>query len=119
MPYWKSDISYWGTLESTKVYTGWPTFQYPGISKHNSLIEVLWTKLTTESLEYQFEAFAQVPGVEFPDDSGAGQAGVYWFPTLSKLFYFLSCHKTTIVSTHLAPIDPLNMTESSTANINP
>lgn len=27
------------------------------------------------------EAFKDIPGVEFPPDSGAGRAGVYWFPT--------------------------------------
>ena len=27
------------------------------------------------------EAFRDIPGVEFPPDSGAGRAGVYWFPT--------------------------------------
>lgn len=29
----------------------------------------------------QIEAFRGMPNVEFPRDSGAGQAGVYWFPT--------------------------------------
>ncbi|XXH05809.1 hypothetical protein Hte_012247 [Hypoxylon texense] len=29
----------------------------------------------------QIEAFQDIPGVEFPVDSGAGKAGVYWFPT--------------------------------------
>ncbi|KAK6956460.1 hypothetical protein Daesc_001738 [Daldinia eschscholtzii] len=29
----------------------------------------------------QMEAFRDIPGVEFPPDSGAGRAGVYWFPT--------------------------------------
>ena len=57
----KYDTSYWGN--SSGVYTGWPTFQYPGTT-------------------IQFEAFKEIPGAEFPPDSGSGQAGVYWFPTL-------------------------------------
>ncbi|KAI1803675.1 putative GMC oxidoreductase [Daldinia bambusicola] len=54
------DPSFWGN--SSNVYVGWPFFQWPG--------------LTT-----QIEAFRDIPGVEFPPDSGAGRAGVYWFPT--------------------------------------
>ncbi|KAI1392214.1 putative GMC oxidoreductase [Hypoxylon trugodes] len=54
------DSSYWGN--SSGVYAGWPFFQWPG--------------LTT-----QIEAFRDIPGVEFPPDSGAGKAGFYWFPT--------------------------------------
>ncbi|KAF3061338.1 Versicolorin B synthase [Daldinia childiae] len=54
------DTSFWGN--SSNVYVGWPFFQWPG--------------LTT-----QIEAFRDIPGVEFPPDSGAGKAGVYWFPT--------------------------------------
>ncbi|KAI0112860.1 putative GMC oxidoreductase [Daldinia grandis] len=54
------DTSFWGN--SSNVYVGWPSFQWPG--------------LTT-----QIEAFRDIPGVEFPPDSGAGRAGVYWFPT--------------------------------------
>lgn len=57
----KYDTSFWGN--SSGVYTGWPSFQYPGTTM-------------------QFEAFKEIPGVEFPPDSGSGQAGVYWFPTL-------------------------------------
>ncbi|KAI5867721.1 putative GMC oxidoreductase [Durotheca rogersii] len=54
------DTSFWGNTSG--VYAGWPSFQWPG--------------LTT-----QIEAFQDIPGVEFPPDSGAGRAGVYWFPT--------------------------------------
>ncbi|KAI0172392.1 putative GMC oxidoreductase [Hypoxylon sp. FL1284] len=54
------DTSFWGN--SSGVYVGWPSFQWPG--------------LTT-----QIEAFQDIPGAEFPPDSGAGKAGVYWFPT--------------------------------------
>lgn len=28
------------------------------------------------------EAFKELDGIEFPPDSGAGKAGVFWFPTL-------------------------------------
>ncbi|KAI5917646.1 hypothetical protein F4810DRAFT_641317 [Camillea tinctor] len=55
------DTSFWGN--SSTVYTGWPSFQWPGLAE-------------------QIEAFQDIPGVEFPPDSGAGRAGVYWFPTL-------------------------------------
>ncbi|KAI1278985.1 hypothetical protein F5Y07DRAFT_387844 [Xylaria sp. FL0933] len=54
------DDSYWGN--SSSVHTSWPRFQWPGI-------------------ETQFEAFRDIPGAEFPPDSGSGKAGVYWFPT--------------------------------------
>ncbi|OTA76984.1 putative GMC oxidoreductase [Hypoxylon sp. CO27-5] len=54
------DTSYWGN--SSGVYAGWPSFQWPGIVS-------------------QIEAFRDIPGVDFPPDSGAGRAGVYWFPT--------------------------------------
>ncbi|RWA05340.1 hypothetical protein EKO27_g9765 [Xylaria grammica] len=54
------DTSYWGN--SSSVHTSWPRFQWP-------------------ALEAQAEAFKDIPGVEFPPDSGSGKAGVYWFPT--------------------------------------
>lgn len=53
------DTSYWG--DTSGVYTSWPSYQYPG------------TKV-------QVDSFKQMPGVEFPPDSGAGRPGVYWFP---------------------------------------
>lgn len=53
------DTSYWSNTSG--VYTGWPSYQYPG------------TKV-------QMDAFRQMPGVEFPPDSGSGRPGVYWFP---------------------------------------
>ncbi|KAI1298068.1 hypothetical protein F5Y03DRAFT_386770 [Xylaria venustula] len=54
------DTSYWGN--SSSVHASWPRFQWP-------------------ALETQFDAFGDIPGVEFPPDSGSGKAGVYWFPT--------------------------------------
>ncbi|WQF83633.1 Putative glucose-methanol-choline oxidoreductase, FAD/NAD(P)-binding domain superfamily [Colletotrichum destructivum] len=57
----KYDASYWG--DSSEIYAGWPRFYYPGV-----------TPLV--------EAFKEIEGVEFPPDSGAGQPGVFWFPTL-------------------------------------
>ncbi|KAI0487273.1 GMC oxidoreductase [Xylaria cf. heliscus] len=54
------DNSYWGN--SSSVHASWPHFQWPAI-------------------QAQFEAFRDIPGVEFPPDSGSGKAGVYWFPT--------------------------------------
>ncbi|KAK8052414.1 hypothetical protein PG993_003799 [Apiospora rasikravindrae] len=55
------DASYWGS--ESGVHAAWPTFQYPGI---DPLVA----------------AFDEMPGVERVVDSGAGGAGVYWFPTL-------------------------------------
>ena len=54
------DASYWGNTSG--VYAGWPSFQYPGTAA-------------------QVNAFREIPGVEFPEDSGAGKPGVYWYPT--------------------------------------
>ncbi|KAJ9143481.1 Oxygen-dependent choline dehydrogenase [Pleurostoma richardsiae] len=54
------DMSFWGNTSG--VYAGWPSYQFPG------------TKL-------QLDAFREIPGVEYPPDSGAGMTGVYWFPT--------------------------------------
>ncbi|KAK8066654.1 GMC oxidoreductase [Apiospora hydei] len=54
------DASYWGN--TSRVYAGWPTYQYPGLVP-------------------QVEAFRDIPGVEFPPDSGSGRAGVYWQPS--------------------------------------
>lgn len=61
------DTSFWGTAENntdgtTPVYAGWPSFQYPGTTA-------------------QMEAFRGIDGVPFVKDSGAGEAGVYWYPT--------------------------------------
>ncbi|KAH9905380.1 putative GMC oxidoreductase [Xylariomycetidae sp. FL2044] len=55
------DTSFWGS-DSNAVNVGWPYFQWPG------LVE-------------QIKAFEDLPGVDFPPDSGSGHAGVYWFPT--------------------------------------
>ncbi|CAK7207805.1 hypothetical protein SEUCBS139899_010619 [Sporothrix eucalyptigena] len=54
------NTSFWGNTSG--VYTGWPSFQFPGTT-------------------IQFDAFRSMPGVEFPVDSGAGEPGVYWFPS--------------------------------------
>lgn len=53
------DTSFWGNTSG--VYASWPSYQYPGTIK-------------------QVEAWKEVPGVEFPPDSGAGETGVYWYP---------------------------------------
>lgn len=54
------DASYWGN--EGEVYAGWPSYQYSG------------TKAMVD-------AFRELPGVEFPPDSGAGETGVFWYPT--------------------------------------
>lgn len=53
------DTSFWGN--SSGVYTSFPSYQYPGTIK-------------------QVEAWKEMPGVEFPSDSGAGETGVFWYP---------------------------------------
>lgn len=54
------DTSFWGNTSG--VYAGWPSFQYPGTTFH-------------------LEAFRGLPGVPFAEDSGSGKPGVYWYPT--------------------------------------
>ncbi|KAL2182229.1 alcohol oxidase [Thermothelomyces heterothallicus CBS 203.75] len=54
------DTSFWGNTSG--VYAGWPSFQYPGTAA-------------------QMEAFEGIPGVAFARDSGSGRPGVYWYPT--------------------------------------
>jgi choline dehydrogenase-like flavoprotein len=54
------DTSFWGNTSG--VYAGWPSFQYPGTSA-------------------QVDAFRGMPGVQFVNDSGSGKPGVYWYPT--------------------------------------
>jgi choline dehydrogenase-like flavoprotein len=54
------DTSFWGNTSG--VYAGWPSFQYPGTTFH-------------------MEAFRGLPGVPFAPDSGSGKPGVYWYPT--------------------------------------
>jgi choline dehydrogenase len=56
----KYDESYWG--DSAEVHASFPTFQYP-------------------FLKTELEAHAEIEGVEFPSDSGAGEPGVFWYPT--------------------------------------
>jgi len=54
------DPSFWGNTSG--VYAGWPSFQYAA------------TKV-------QVDAYREIPGVEFPPDSGSGLPGVFWYPT--------------------------------------
>ncbi|KAK8040008.1 hypothetical protein PG993_008419 [Apiospora rasikravindrae] len=55
-----TDTSYWGAHSPIQV--SFPSFQYPG-------------------LDPLVSAFQELPGVEMVADSGAGGAGVYWYPT--------------------------------------
>lgn len=54
------DTKFWGN--ESGVYAGWPSYQYADTA-------VL------------YNAYKEVPGVEFPVDSGVGEPGVYWYPT--------------------------------------
>lgn len=56
----KFDAKWWGG--EGEVVVGWPSYQFP-------VTGVL------------MEAWRGMKGVVFPEDSGAGEAGVYWFPT--------------------------------------
>jgi choline dehydrogenase len=56
----KYDPSYWGG--ASDIFAGWPKFYWPGVTP-------------------LLEAFREIEGVDFPPDSGAGQPGVYWFPS--------------------------------------
>ncbi|GKU10128.1 choline dehydrogenase [Fusarium langsethiae] len=56
-----TSTKYWG--EDSAIQASFPSYQYPG-------------------LEHMSRAFYELPGVEAAEDSGAGGAGVYWFPTL-------------------------------------
>lgn len=63
-----------------------------------------------------------MPGVEYAADSGAGRAGVYWFPTLSKSSFSLDCcplpmliiRSLTFAST--TPVDPVKHERSFALN---
>ncbi|KAF4335284.1 GMC oxidoreductase [Fusarium beomiforme] len=52
---------YWG--KDSPVQASFPTYQFPGLAQMS-------------------KAFYELPGIEAAKDSGAGGAGVYWFPTL-------------------------------------
>lgn len=56
----KFDAKWWGG--EGEVVVGWPSYQFP-------VTGVL------------MEAWKGMKGVVFPGDSGAGEAGVYWYPT--------------------------------------
>ncbi|OLN85258.1 Pyranose dehydrogenase 1-like protein 3 [Colletotrichum chlorophyti] len=58
--YIKYDESFWG--ESADVHASFPTFAWP-------------------MLETEMAAFGEIEGVEYPADSGAGEPGVFWYPT--------------------------------------
>ncbi|KAL1841006.1 hypothetical protein VTK73DRAFT_3617 [Phialemonium thermophilum] len=56
------DARFWGADGTSGVFAGWPSFQYADTALF-------------------YNAYAQIPGAQFPIDSGAGQAGVFWYPT--------------------------------------
>ncbi|KAK3372256.1 GMC oxidoreductase-like protein [Podospora didyma] len=55
----KYDARYWGT--TSNIHASFPTYQYP-------------------FLKEEMAAFKEIPGVEFPPDSGAGRPGAFWWP---------------------------------------
>ncbi|KAK7978435.1 hypothetical protein PG988_005925 [Apiospora saccharicola] len=55
-----TDTSYWG--EHSPIQASFPSYQYPG-------------------LDPLMAALQEMPGVELVADSGAGTAGIYWYPT--------------------------------------
>ncbi|KXH51004.1 glucose oxidase [Colletotrichum nymphaeae SA-01] len=56
----KYDASFWGN--SSGIHASFPTFHWP-------------------MLKTEVEAFKEIQGVDFPADSGAGDPGVFWYPT--------------------------------------
>ncbi|SCO03416.1 related to alcohol oxidase [Fusarium fujikuroi] len=58
---------YWG--KDSAIQASFPNYEYPG-------------------LEHMSKAFYELPGIEPVEDSGAGGAGVYWFPTLMDHFRY-------------------------------
>ncbi|KAK7446786.1 glucose oxidase [Colletotrichum acutatum] len=56
----KYDASFWGN--SSGIHASFPTFHWP-------------------MLKTEVEAFKEIKGVDFPADSGAGDPGVFWYPT--------------------------------------
>ncbi|KAB5539476.1 GMC oxidoreductase-like protein [Coniochaeta sp. 2T2.1] len=56
----KYDASYWGT--SSDIHASFPTFAFP-------------------FLKTEIAAFGEIPGVQYPPDSGAGLPGAFWYPT--------------------------------------
>ncbi|KAK4151697.1 GMC oxidoreductase [Chaetomidium leptoderma] len=55
----KYDASYWGS--TSNVHASFPTFSWP-------------------VLKMEMAAFGDIPGVNFPSDSGSGETGAYWHP---------------------------------------
>jgi choline dehydrogenase len=55
----KYDPDYWGS--SSNVHASFPSFSWP-------------------VLKMEMAAFGDIPGVEFPSDSGSGETGAYWHP---------------------------------------
>ncbi|RGP79782.1 choline dehydrogenase [Fusarium longipes] len=62
-----TNTEYWG--KTSPIQASFPNYEYPG-------------------LEHMSKAFYELPGVEAAEDSGAGGAGVYWFPTLMDPFRY-------------------------------
>ncbi|KAF9876332.1 glucose oxidase [Colletotrichum karsti] len=56
----KYDESFWGA--SADIHASFPTVHYP-------------------MLKTEVAAFGEIEGVEYPADSGAGEPGVFWYPT--------------------------------------
>ncbi|KAL2755569.1 hypothetical protein ACRALDRAFT_1082246 [Sodiomyces alcalophilus JCM 7366] len=58
----KYDASYWGGPDDGGIHASFPTFHWP-------------------FLRAQMDAFADIDGVDFPVDSGAGDPGAFWYPS--------------------------------------
>ncbi|KAK4033941.1 GMC oxidoreductase [Parachaetomium inaequale] len=55
----KYDTRYWGS--TSNVHASFPSFSWP-------------------VLKMEMAAFGDIPGVEYPSDSGSGETGAYWHP---------------------------------------
>jgi len=56
-------------------------FNIPELVSHSTYAKY---KGSNEMTVPQINALREIPGVKFPPDSGAGYAGVYWFPTFME-----------------------------------
>ncbi|KAK3984280.1 pyranose dehydrogenase [Cladorrhinum sp. PSN332] len=56
----KYDARFWGS--TSKVHASFPSFSWP-------------------FLKTEMQAFGDIPGINFPSDSGSGETGAYWHPS--------------------------------------
>jgi choline dehydrogenase-like flavoprotein len=73
----KYDASYWGS--TSNVHATFPTFSWPALSELGPCIDCGCS--ADRPTEMEMAAFGDIPGVNFPSDSGSGETGAYWHPS--------------------------------------